>query len=219
MNDTYRYSYISNAISRLVLFLIRMLIWIISGKKLRIGSLFTIPTNVKTSLQNKGLYFNEFCHPLKKSWGEHWVVHNNVQISIQFFFLSICIHVHRLLISTSRFKQIDILRIKINDKHFCLLFFYLAKKCKDNFYTLSLQYCTIPYWMNLDCWAFVSHFNWTKYHFSQQWSIRACARSRSPRFCILLSEKKSCKRIRMKLRRWRRSNVHKRQQMWVEHTA
>ena len=39
------YRYISNPISRLVLFLIRMLIWIISVTKLRIGSLFTTPAN------------------------------------------------------------------------------------------------------------------------------------------------------------------------------
>ena len=43
MNDTYRY--ISNPKSRLVLFLIRMLIRIISVTKLRIGSLFTTPAN------------------------------------------------------------------------------------------------------------------------------------------------------------------------------
>ena len=63
MNDTYRY--ISNPISRLVLFLIRMLIWIISVTKLRIDSLFTTPANVKHPFKIKGYILMNFAIPWK----------------------------------------------------------------------------------------------------------------------------------------------------------
>ena len=57
INDTYIYKY---PISWLVLFLIRMLIWIISVIKLRIDSLFTTPANVKHPFKIKGYILMNF---------------------------------------------------------------------------------------------------------------------------------------------------------------
>ena len=92
MNDTYRY--ISNPKSRLVLFLIRILIWIISVTKLRIGSLFTTPANVKHPFKIKDYILMNFAIPWKKSWGEHWQdwrcnTTRNKNCTINYLFISI----------------------------------------------------------------------------------------------------------------------------------